>query len=282
MTNLPRRVAGRKGNKPPTKKVVAWRQPVPYEQRVSLLTATSLDIPSSSTVNITSSSGNWNWEGITSPYSAPYCHLPPPWYPPPYSHMQPCLLFADLTNHCRNASDQSGFTNISPSFVTHRNAGDQSVANSSNGFVSEKPSESSDTFVEPFVVKRLNGRIKICGGCRGQHLKGVNNELLAPPFDICLCHREPQVLYTLILKLDWSAQRLEMCIIMWTWAVFIRSTQGLVLYMLSAHLKHEVSWPMNTLICWKKQLDLLHRSKFKSYHVLQEIFIDFVVALCAL
>ena len=82
---------------------------------------------------------------------------------------------------------------IALAIVTRRNVGDQSVADSSTGFVFEKPSEGSDIFVEPFVVKRLNGRIKICGGCRGQHLKGANNELLALPSDICLCHREPQV-----------------------------------------------------------------------------------------
>lgn len=182
MTNLPRRVAGRKGNKPPSKKAVARRQPVPYEQRVSLLTSTGLHLPASSTINITSSSGNWNWnwEGITSPYSAAYCY-PSSWYPPPYppSHMQPAtgiLPFADLTNYYEDVGDQSR------------------CSHTVDGFVANMPSGSSgSTFMEPFVVKKLNGRIKVCAGCKGQHLKGTNNELLAPPYDICLCHREPQV-----------------------------------------------------------------------------------------
>ena len=144
----------------------------------SLLTSTSLDLLSSS-VNITTSSGNWNWEGIASPYSAPYCH-PPRWYPPPYppsQHLQPAagfLPFADLTNHYSGVGDQSGF------------------ADSGTRFVANMPSGTCG-IVEPFVVKKLNGRIKVCTGCRGQHLKGANNELLPPSFDICLCHREPQV-----------------------------------------------------------------------------------------
>lgn len=49
MTNLPKHTAGRKGNKPPAKKAIARRKTVPYEQRVSLLTSTNLDVPSTST-----------------------------------------------------------------------------------------------------------------------------------------------------------------------------------------------------------------------------------------
>ena len=43
----------------------------------------------------------------------------------------------------------------------------------------------------PFVVKFLNGRTKVCAGCKGPHLKGPNNELLPPPNNICIQHSEP-------------------------------------------------------------------------------------------
>ena len=43
---------------------------------------------------------------------------------------------------------------------------------------------------DPFMVKMLNGRIKVCAGCKGPHLKGVNG-LLPPPHDICIGHKEP-------------------------------------------------------------------------------------------
>ena len=49
---------------------------------------------------------------------------------------------------------------------------------------------SSSGISEPFILKRLNGRIKVCAGCKGPHLKSTYNGLLFPPFDICLGHKE--------------------------------------------------------------------------------------------
>ena len=40
-------------------------------------------------------------------------------------------------------------------------------------------------------MKFLNGRIKVCAGCRGPYLKGIDNEVLPPPQDICIVHTEP-------------------------------------------------------------------------------------------
>ena len=34
---------------------------------------------------------------------------------------------------------------------------------------------------EPFILKRLNGRIKVCAGCKGPYLKSTDNGLLFPP-----------------------------------------------------------------------------------------------------
>ena len=33
-------------------------------------------------------------------------------------------------------------------------------------------------------------RIKVCAGCKGQHFKNADNDLLSPPHDICLGHKE--------------------------------------------------------------------------------------------
>ena len=44
---------------------------------------------------------------------------------------------------------------------------------------------------EPFIIKLLNGRIRVCAGCKGPHMKDANNGLLPPPHDICIGHSEP-------------------------------------------------------------------------------------------
>ena len=171
MTNLPHRAAGRKGKKPPAKKSIARRETTPYEQRQPLLT------PSSS-ISISTSCGNWNWDGPHSsginsfpifpqPCGTSYPMYYPPFVPSPYNP----LPLEDITNH----SFPSGFS----SFV-HSSA--------ANGAQPSRNHPSS----EPFLVKLLNGRMKICAGCKGPHLKNTNNRVLSPPYDICICHKETQ------------------------------------------------------------------------------------------
>lgn len=60
-------------------------------------------------------------------------------------------------------------------------------SSSAGGNVNTSGSSGSPTS-EPFVVKFLNGRIKVC---EDPHLKNSDNGLLSPPLDICICHKEP-------------------------------------------------------------------------------------------
>lgn len=182
MTDLPRHTAGQKGSKPPAKKAIARRKTIPYEQRLPLLTSTNLEVPSTSVVNITTSSGNWswNWDGvpppIVSPYSQPYSNWCSPLYPPsPYN--QPRLTpFTDITNYY-----------LSPPYLCSQRSNSYS-SNSLNGTSSNSDIHGGS---EPFIVKILNGRIKVCAGCKGPHLKSADNKPLSPPLDICLGHQEP-------------------------------------------------------------------------------------------
>ena len=52
---------------------------------------------------------------------------------------------------------------------------------------SQPPNTDTTISCRPFIVKFLNGRIKVC---KGPHLKAVN-ELLLPPNDISILHTEP-------------------------------------------------------------------------------------------
>lgn len=197
MTNLSRRVAGRKGKKPPAKKSIARRETTPYEQRQPLLTSPpTFDQPSSS-INISTSCGNWNWNwdwdgpcssGTNFSSSFPTCSQPsgmsyPPYYLGPHvpSFYDPLGLapLEDMTNHL-------------DSFPLGSSFGVSSVPLSGNGAqLSSNHSRTSPS--EPFLVKLLNGRIKICAGCKGPHLKNTNNRVLSPPYDICISHKETQV-----------------------------------------------------------------------------------------
>ena len=47
------------------------------------------------------------------------------------------------------------------------------------------------SIVDYLLSSSFNGRIKVCAGCKGPHLKGPNNELLPPPNNICIQHSEP-------------------------------------------------------------------------------------------
>lgn len=161
MTNLPQRAAGRKGKRPPAKKSIARRETTPYEQRQSLITST-FDQPSSS-ISISTSCGNWNWNwdwdgphssGTNSfptfpqPFGTSYPVYYPPFVPSPHNP----LPLGDMTNH---------------SFPLGMSSSVHSNSLAANGAQPSRNHPSS----EPFLVKLLNGRIKICAGCKGPHLK---------------------------------------------------------------------------------------------------------------
>ena len=192
MTNLPKHTAGRKGNKPPAKKTIARRKTVPYKQRTSLLTPTNLGVPSTSNplVSITSSGNwNWNWDGV--PSTAGTLNYSQPWYPPSYPPPLPYnelgfMPFADLTNYMASQFNYDPYLYAEPSNFT-------GIVDRSTGYAVPSSSEvvpTSSGVSEPFILKCLNGRIKVCAGCKGPHVKGADNGLLFPPFDICLGHKE--------------------------------------------------------------------------------------------
>ena len=56
---------------------------------------------------------------------------------------------------------------------------------------SKQQNYTSPVSLEPFLIKFLNGRIKVCVGCKGPHMKDSQNGLLPPPHDICIGHCEP-------------------------------------------------------------------------------------------
>ena len=43
----------------------------------------------------------------------------------------------------------------------------------------------------PFFVKKINNRIKVCQGCRGS-IKSSNGHIPPPPFDYCIARKERQ------------------------------------------------------------------------------------------
>ena len=198
MSNLPRRTAGQKGGKPPKKKAICRRNTISSEHRQPLLASASEDStsshaasdsagreyspptpgPSSSpSLTVITSSGNWNWNWDNVPSSSMDYHPPPPYpgsmfYPPyPGYSAYGCSPLADVTNYSPYAMPFSY-----PDCSTRENSSQPLNTGATTG---------------PFIVKFLNGRIKVCAGCKGPHLKGVNNELLPPPSDICILHTEP-------------------------------------------------------------------------------------------
>ena len=184
MSSLTRQTAGRKGGKAPPKKAIARRRTIPYEQRQlrpSLATSHSqvhtMPSPSiavSSHSQISASASNWNqsWQEQASPFAAINQPAYMPTYPylPPYSGFS---IFTDLSNYY-------------PPYPY----GEIGEPPSNNTFYSPPASSSEEKSSEPFFIKMLNGRIKVCAGCRGPHLKSASNGLLSPPHDICLGHKE--------------------------------------------------------------------------------------------
>ena len=112
------------------------------------------------------SASNWDWYPEP-PYIPPPYLPPPPYLSPPPRH-QP---FTDFTNYC-------------PPYQYHSypQLGESSTMNASLN--------STGITSDPFFIKFLNSRIKVCAGCKGQHHKNSEKGLLSPPYDICLGHKE--------------------------------------------------------------------------------------------
>ena len=97
------------------------------------------------------------------------------------------MPFADVTNYMASQFHHDPYLYVEPSNFT-------GVADRSTGYAVPSSSDAVPTssgVSEPFILKRLNGRKKVCAGFNGPHVKGADNGLLFPPFDICLGHKEP-------------------------------------------------------------------------------------------
>jgi hypothetical protein len=211
MSNLPRGTAGQKGAKAPKKKAVNRRNTVATEYRRPLELnldkgnksrdkpqepQVSVDSVSGSLNVITSSSGgNFNWMNSHYQPSYPFSMYYPP--PPPLP-----VNFSDYYDPYGMSSSyqspQCTGTHASSSYQspqctgTHASSSYQSPHSASSSLQSSDNSMATVTTSErPFLVKFLNGRIKVCAGCRGPYPKGINDEVLPPPHDICIVHSEP-------------------------------------------------------------------------------------------
>ena len=102
-------------------------------------------------------------------YYPPYM----PSYPSPYLPSSGIPPFTDFSEYC-------------PPYACNE-TGEPS---SSNTNLNSTSTSGDNIISEPFLIKMLNRRIKVCAGCKGQHFKNADNGLLSPPHDICLGHKE--------------------------------------------------------------------------------------------
>ena len=106
-----------------------------------------------------------------------------------------------LESYGRIAKTRKGQQSISPNFtrlsmtnLPHRATARNGIKPPANHSLAANGAQLSRNHPssEPFLVKLLNGRIKICAGCKGPHLKNTNNHVLSPPYDICIYYKETQ------------------------------------------------------------------------------------------
>ena len=177
MTNLAQQTAGRKGGKAPAKKSIVRRKTIPYEQRQKQPSLVTSQVPqysapspqASCSFSPQTAASNWDWSLPMNqpPYISPY----PTQYIPPPAGMSP---FTDFTNYYCPPYPYADFRESS----------------TNNTELNSLSTSASDAISEPFLIKMLNRRIKVCAGCKGQHHKNSDKGLLSPPHDICLGHKE--------------------------------------------------------------------------------------------
>ena len=98
------------------------------------------------------------------------------WLAIEYSYKLGCIC-SIATNYC--PSQYHPISNFYPR--PYADVGEPSYLDTTSSNTSYAVSSSS-IVSEPFILKLLNGRIKICAGCKTPHLKSADNGLL-PPFD---------------------------------------------------------------------------------------------------
>ena len=200
MSNLPHGSAGRKGAKAPKKKAIKGKGVIPDEQRKDdIATSThtvvteyekghGATLPADIDINningtrsqTTSANGSswppyagcsymtstWNWD--------PFMHMPcsSGYYQPPTD-----LPYSSFYHHSGLQAEHS----LQEASISSSQACMQSSSTSSTACA---------TTSNPFYIRFLNGRIKVCAGCKGPHMKNADGGLLKPPHDICIAHKE--------------------------------------------------------------------------------------------
>lgn len=105
-----------------------------------------------------------------------------PYYPPPFPPSHSSLSYPPPLPYYSPLSDISN---------CHPYPYQAPISHGSLSPCSSDQCYSSPASLEPFFIKLLNGRIKVCAGCKGTHMKDSQNGLLPPPYDICVGHWEP-------------------------------------------------------------------------------------------
>ena len=146
---------------------------------IHILDRSTPSTPSSSSLMVITSLWNWNWNWDSVSLSSMGYYPPPPYpgamfYPPYPGYSAYCSApLADVTNYSPDA-----WSYPCPDYSTNESS-------------SQPWNAGTTSSVEPYVIKFLNGWIKVCADCKGPHPKGPNNELLPPPNDFCIQHTEP-------------------------------------------------------------------------------------------
>ena len=178
MTSLIRQTAGRNGGKARPKKTKSRRRTMPYEQRqqrpslvIPQTHMTSMSQSTRSPLTEVAGPSSWDWSWQQYPPFQMMHH--PPYIPTYASPYLPSSVNPPYSDYCPPY----------PCNVT-------GVPTSSSTDLGLSSTSGNNLSSEPFLIKMLNRRIQVCAGCKGQHLKNVDNGLLSPPHDICLGHKE--------------------------------------------------------------------------------------------
>ena len=174
MSGLPRGTAGRKGSKAPQKKAVKRRNVVDEENRTDIIN--------------------------TLPCQDDDLDDEAPILPPPIVSQSPTS--SNVSNSVFPSSSTApvydtfqfqqypyyhDYFNYPPAFGYPQW---QSYPTTRSSYYPNNCDTHSKQLSNPFYIRLLNSRIKVCAGCKGPHLKGANGRPLPSPHNLCLSRRE--------------------------------------------------------------------------------------------
>jgi hypothetical protein len=171
MSDLPRGSSGRKGGKLPRRKAVKQRKVIEEENRHDITPYNEgdhlVESPLPPENNISQAQQNISWDFTPSLYNQEYYYGPS--YNPydPYGYYRPTAYAAQSFMGVSNQQDY--------------------VSASSPATSLPLPSYIQENL---FYVTLLTGRIKVCAGCRGPHLKNAQGYVLPSPNNLCIAHKE--------------------------------------------------------------------------------------------